>query len=357
MIPLTLLTVAGMVLGIIAGNSDPREHMLVAFFGLAFPFFLAGNVMLLLYWLVRKNWVLFCLIVVVCVLGIKPLRATFGFIGETGGEQKEESSLLRVMTYNVHNFSPYGEVITEETKGKMLDVVKGQMPDVVCFQEFYTRKKGRYDIATSVRGLLGTDYYYFEPSMKSEREAIGMAIFSRYPIKATGKIHFPGEKGNASIYADLEVGSKKIRVYNIHLQSISFDKEDYTYLDEVTQKMDPQYKSSKRIVRMLRDAFRKRSVQVDIMKDHMRGCETPYVIAGDFNDTPASYAVTKITDSLDNAFVKKGMGLGKTYNGKFPNFQIDYIAVSKDIEVMNYQIIKAKLSDHFPVRSDLRLRN
>ena len=88
----------------------------------------------------------------------------------------------------------------------------------------------------------------------------------------------------------------------------------------------------------------------------MNNCDIPFVIAGDFNDTPASYAVTKITDSLNNAFIQKGQGLGRTYNGKFPNFQIDYIATSKDFEVENYHIIKAKLSDHFPVRSDLSLK-
>ena len=121
--------------------------------------------------------------------------------------------------------------------------------------------------------------------------------------------------------------------------------------------MDPKVSASKRIIRMLKYAFKKRSEQVDVMKAHTRACQTPYVIAGDFNDTPASYAVWKMTDSLNNAFIKKGQGFGKTYNGKFPNFQIDYIATTKDIEVVNYQIIEAKLSDHFPVRSDLRLKN
>ena len=86
----------------------------------------------------------------------------------------------------------------------------------------------------------------------------------------------------------------------------------------------------------------------------MATCKTPYLIAGDFNDTPASYVVTQITTDLNNAFIKKGKGFGKTYNGKFPNFQIDYIATIKRFRGAQLQITKAKLSDHFPVRSDLR---
>ena len=106
---------------------------------------------------------------------------------------------------------------------------------------------------------------------------------------------------------------------------------------------------------MLNSAFLKRSAQVDIMKEHLGSCKIPYLIAGDFNDTPASYAVTQLMHSLNNTFIKQGRGFGRTYNGKFPNFQIDYIATTKDLEVQNYHIIEAKLSDHFPVRSDLSL--
>lgn len=346
----------GMFLGVRAGVSDPRQHMIIAFFGLAYPFFLFANILILIYWALRAKWVIAILTLVLIGYGGHTLIATFGFFGKKGSLQKEDDKLIRMMTYNVHNFTPYGEKISIETKGKMLDLVAAQMPDVICFQEFYTRKKGPFDIIDSLKKLLNIKYYYFEPTMTSERESIGMAIFSRYPIKNIGKIEFPDVRGNESIYVDLLINNKVIRIYNVHLQSISFGKEDYTYLDQVTKEMDPKVTSSKRIVRMLKGAFKKRSEQVDLMKAHMRTCKTPYIIAGDFNDTPASYVVTKMTDSLNNAFIKKGQGFGKTYNGKFPNFQIDYIATTKDIEVINYQIIEARLSDHFPVRSDLRLK-
>jgi len=353
---IALLIAVGMFLGIRAGVSDPRQHMVIAFFGLAYPFFLLANILILCYWLFRTKWVIAALTVIVICYGGHTLIATFGFFGNKGELQKENESHIRVMTYNVHQFTPYGEDISLTMKEKMLDVVFDQNPDIICFQEFYTRKKGPYDIIDSLKRFLNINYYYFVPSQESEKESIGMAIFSRFPIQKTGRIKFTGVTGNESIYVDLKIKDKIVRVYNVHLQSISFEKEDYSYLDQVKD-MDPKVGSSKRILRMLKGAFQKRSEQVDIMKAHMRACETPFVIAGDFNDTPASYAVTKITDSLNNAFIKKGQGFGKTYNGKFPNFQIDYIASTKDIEVVNYRIIEAKLSDHFPVRSDLRLKN
>ncbi|MEJ5993081.1 endonuclease/exonuclease/phosphatase family protein [Pedobacter sp. Du54] len=353
---IALVMAVGMFMGIRAGVSDPRQHMVFAFFGLAYPFFLLGNILSLVYWIIRTKWAIVAVTVVVIAYGGHTLIATFGFFGNQGELRKEDESLVRVMTYNVHNFTPYGEELSLSMKEKMLNVVAEQAPDIVCFQEFYTRKKGPYDIVDSLKRLLNVKYYYFIPTMKSERESIGMAIFSRFPIRDSGRIDFKGVTGNMSVFVDLQIRNKVIRVYNVHLQSISFGSEDYSYIDQVKD-MDAKMGSSKRIARMIKGAFKKRSEQVDVMKAHMASCETPFIVAGDFNDTPASYVVTKMTDSLNNAFIMKGQGFGKTYNGKFPNFQIDYIATTKNIDVINYKIIEAKLSDHFPVRSDLRLKN
>lgn len=352
----TIILIIGLICGILAGKNDPREHILLAFFGLAYPFFLLGNVIFICYWILRKRWLFSIGTTLVIGLGWQTLIATFGFFGNSGGTEKEEKGLVRMMTYNVHNFKPYGEKNTVELKEKMLNVVKEQNPDVICFQEFYTRFKGPYDTVDSLKKLLNTRYYYLNPTLQSKTEAIGLAIFSKYPIKNTGTILFKEGAGNESIYVDLDVNGKDLRIYNVHLQSISFEKEDYSYLEKVTKDMSVEKGSSKRILKMLRGAFKERSAQVDLMKAHMNTCKTSYIIAGDFNDTPASYAVTKMTESLNNAFIKKGSGLGRTYNGEFPNFQIDYIATTKDIEINNYHIVKAKLSDHFPVRSDLNLK-
>lgn len=356
MLLVAIVLAIGLICGVLAGKNDPREHIILAFFGLAYPFFLLANLILLFWWIIRKKWAFSLLTFVLIFSGWSVLSATFGLFGSVGEEEKTETDLVRMMTYNVHNFKPYGDKNTIEVKEKMLAVVKKQNPDIICFQEFYTRFKGPYDTVDSLMKMLNTDYYYFQPTMKSGTEAIGLAIFSKHPIENKGNIVFEPGAGNESIYVDLNIKGSPLRVYNVHLQSISFDKEDYTYIDKVKE-MDTKIGSPRRIVRMLKAAFKKRSAQVDLMKAHMKTCKTPYLIAGDFNDTPASYAVTKMTDSLNNAFVKQGRGLGRTYNGKFPNFQIDYIATTPDIDITNYHIIEAKLSDHFPVRSDLRLKS
>jgi endonuclease/exonuclease/phosphatase family metal-dependent hydrolase len=72
--------------------------------------------------------------------------------------------------------------------------------------------------------------------------------------------------------------------------------------------------------------------------------------------TPASFAVNELSKGLKNAFRERGFGLGRTYNGDFPNFQIDYILATLQFDVLDYYIIEKKLSDHYPVRADLLLK-
>ncbi|MCZ4225443.1 endonuclease/exonuclease/phosphatase family protein [Pedobacter rhodius] len=352
-LPLTIVSAVCLLLGTLAGSIDPRSNFLFAYFALAYPYSLFVSILFLIWWVLRKKWVFSILVLFVIAIGYKTIHATFGFGGDEGGTEKAEGS-IRMMTYNVHSFKLFGENNTIPVKEKMLQVVKDQNPDIICFQEFYTRRKGNFNTIDSLKRLLKTDYYYFRPAGNNDYEAFGLAIFSKYPIKEKGEILFEAFGDNMSIYTDLDVRGKTVRIFNVHFQSISFQPQDYQFIDQLVKKTRGKLYASRRILRMLKYAFVKRSEQVDIMKKEMAKCKTPYLIAGDFNDTPASYTVNQVTKDLNNAFIKKGSGFGKTYNGKFPNFQIDYIATSKDFDILNYQITKAKLSDHFPVRTDIK---
>ncbi|MGY4383797.1 endonuclease/exonuclease/phosphatase family metal-dependent hydrolase [Pedobacter sp. UYP24] len=353
---IAILLAVALFIGSLAGKVDPRANQYIPFFGLAYPFLLCLNIFMVIWWLLRKRWKLAIFMLILMLSGWQTFRASYGFSGTEGEGPKSNEKAIRMMTYNVHSFKPYGEEIIETVKEQMLSLIKTENPDIICFQEYFTRYKGPYDITDSLKRMLKTPYYYFVPVSKNDYEANGLAIFSKYPILGKGQINFKDNyNGNSSIYADVQIGNKLVRVYNVHLQSIAFDKQDYNYLDKITKKMDAEITPSRRILGMLKTAFRKRSDQVDIMKAQMKECQLPFIIAGDFNDTPASYAVTQLTSALKNTFIQQGSGFGRTYNGKFPNFQIDYISTTSHFNVLNYRVVEAKLSDHFPVRSDLIL--
>jgi endonuclease/exonuclease/phosphatase family metal-dependent hydrolase len=345
-----------LLLAYLAPLVNPTKFWPIAFFGLAYPFVLLLNALFVVFWLFRKaSYALPSLVVI--LLGWKFLSSFIGFRESTAIEvPKSSPEFIRVMTYNVHSFKKFGEANEESIKEQILNIIRREQPDVICFQEFFTRRKGTYHFKKFIKEILKTEYVYFEPTTDNGYEAIGLAIFSKFPIKDKGDIRFTEtQRGNEAIYADIQYRDQLFRVYNVHLQSIRFQPEDYEYLNQVANDIQTDIRSPRRIGSRLKRAFIKRSQQVQLVKEHTQSCTSPYLVAGDFNDTPVSYAVNVLADGMINTFREKGSGLGITYNGDFPNFQIDYILATPDFQVKNYRIIDKKLSDHYAVRADLQL--
>ncbi len=352
---INILLCASLLLSYLAPIVNPEKFWLIAFFGLAYPFLLLGNVILIIYWLIRKSvWVFFS--VVVIAIGWNILNKNIGLRGTSSTESRPPNN-LRLMTYNVHNFKRYGAKNDISTKHEILEIISKEQPDIIGFQEFFTRKHGQYNMIDSIQRILQCNSYYFEPAGSNNDEAYGIAVFSKFPIVAHGLIQLTQRSSeNQCIYVDIKKGEKVIRVYSVHLQSIRFDPEDYRYLNSVTQQGKPDVSSTKRLGSKLKSAFMKRSEQVFKVKSHADACPYPYIISGDFNDTPTSFAVNQMCKGLKNAFREKGSGLGRTYNGSFPNYQIDYVMTSQQFDITRYNIIEKKLSDHYPVSSDLLLK-
>lgn len=353
---LNALLCFALLISYLAPIIDPKKVWVFAFFGLAYPLLLIGSIIFMLYWIIRKKWH-FLLSLICIVIGWNVLLNSFELHVQSSGSYSPNSMVIRMMTYNVHNFKRYGAANDISTKQEILQLIAEHQPDIIGFQEFYTRKAGQYDLRDSILKIMGTNWYYFEPVLANSQEAIGPAIFSRFPIVAHGIVPFNNKLSeNSCLYIDVKKGDKQFRVYSVHLQSIRFDPDDYRYLNGIARQGKTEGSSAKRLGSKLKSAFIKRSDQVVKVKEHAAQCPYPYIISGDFNDTPSSYAVNQMAKGLKNAFREGGTGFGRTYNGDFPNYQIDYIMASPQFDIQNYLIISKKLSDHYPVMSDLILK-
>ena len=341
----------------LAPITDPNKFWLVAFFGLAYPPLLLANIIMIAYWLLRRKWLaLISVLTVLC--GFNVLKNNIGFNpGNSNVNKPQSDNAIRMMTYNVHEFNKYGGTQDISTRNEILGIIAKTQPDIIGIQEFFTRKRGLYAMIDSVKKSMGCTNFYYECFVGTKDDGLGIAIFSKFPILAKGVIQLsPLTSDNQCLYTDIKKGAHVIRLYSVHLQSINFKPEDYRYLDSVKQKGKPDFGSTKRLGGKLKKAFMKRADQVAKIKEHAKQCPYTYIIAGDFNDTPASYAVNQMAKGLKNTFREKGFGLGRTYNGDFPNYQIDYIMASPQFDVASYTITEKKLSDHYPVCADLLLR-
>ena len=352
---LNAATAISLLLAYLAPVVDPRTFWPVAFFGLAYPPLLLLNGIFIVYWLFRRSkWVLISTLAI--LVGWNVLLNNIGF-SFSGHKDTKDTGRLRVMTYNVHNFQRYGEEKDSSTRRGILRIIKETQPDVIGIPEYFSRSKGVYAMTDSIKAIFKNASFHFESIIATEREFMGLAIFSAYPMVAKGTVSIANpNNGNQCIYADIKYKNGIFRFYSVHLQSIRFDPKDYEYLDTVTKKGKADLHSTRRLASKLKQAFIKRAAQVFIIKAHAAQCPYPYIIAGDFNDTPTSFAVNQMAKGLKNTFREKGSGLGRTYNGDFPNYQIDYVMASPVFDVTGYNIIQQKLSDHYPVYADMVLK-
>lgn len=349
------IAVISLLLSYLSPYINPKDFWPIAFAGLAYPFLLVINVLFILFWIFRKpKFVLISFLPL--LLGIGALKKTIGFEGEIKGYTKD-STHLRIMSYNVHLFKGIGENSNKDTDKEIIKLINKHQPDILCIQKFYTRQEGKGNVKSTLIDSLGFTHHYFQEVAGNDFDAYGIAIFSKLPIVNKGALDINIQKKtvNRVQFVDIQQDTKLFRVYNVHLQSIGFQKEDYDFITTKPKSVEEELSSTRRIGSRLKNAFIKRSEQAKQLHDNIQQCAIPYVVAGDFNDTPLSYSVNKISRGIFNAFEEKGRGWGVTYNGAFPNFQIDYIMTSKDFIIHHFEVLPEQSSDHFPIVSDVKL--
>lgn len=351
---LNLIFALLLLLSILAGVVSPQVCWPLALAGLCYSVFLFGNLFFVVYWIARANR--FVLVSLVCILvGWKPLTNTIGFHLRQPANFKKDSKNIRIMTFNVHDFNiqlPNGD----SSQQAMLRLLKTKQPDIVCFQEYYSwRSQNPFQITDSIKKALGAPYLYFKPFTGTDTYDIGLALFSRYPIIDSGLVSArQADKDlDPAIFCDIRRGDQTFRVYDLHLRSVAFDPEDYEYVNEVTSHKRIRYRPTLHVLSKLKGAFVDRSEQVKLLKHHASTYANPYIFAGDFNDTPTSYAFTRLSSGLKSAFASKSSGFGVTYESRLPDLQLDHVLVSPDITVEYYRILKETISDHYPVITDL----
>lgn len=339
-----------MLLAVSSKYISPENFWILAFFGLAFPIIVAINIIFTLYWFAQfRVHGIFSLLTI--LIGAK---TCLGFFQLDFSNEKISNKDLKVMSYNSMLFDLYNWSKNAQSRNIILNMLHEENPDILCLQEFYTsEQKNDFNNIDTVKNLLGTTYFHTEyTTTLRELDHWGIATFTKYPIIKKGKIQFNTRTNNICIYTDVIIHQDTVRIYNMHLQSISFTKADYKFIDQLqTDTIDTkdEVEKSKNILRRLKRAFVKRAKQAEIIAAHIETCKYKVILCGDFNDTPASYVYNTIRGSLKDAFVESGSGFEQTYAGKFPRFRIDYILFSPQFTAKDYHHLTETLTDHYPV--------
>jgi endonuclease/exonuclease/phosphatase family metal-dependent hydrolase len=244
------------------------------------------------------------------------------------------SGELTIFDYNVHQgFDLHGLPALP----RVADVIAANNADVITLQEVnrvwdlsgavdsYSWLRWRFGGYQSVFGAMNGVHF-------------GNAIFTRYPITESGTVHFPIAASGIPrgfAWARIATPTGEVLVASTHLTP-------YDRGEEIRERGD----QAALLLAFWDTHGRPRAIQ-----------------AGDYNDDRRKPAVTTMVASgFIDALAGQGLGAAMTFASSGSPFdppseeQLDYIFVTKDVEVLSAQILQVTTSDHRPLVARVRFR-
>lgn len=323
------------LLAYVCPHVNPSQFRWFTFFGTAFPWFLLANIILTGVWAWRLNrFALYH-------LGILAFGWQYitGFVGLDFGKDTVPENAVSIATHNIGGIWRGQHFISDSLREKTASNYfsfwqKNGLPDVLCLQEISVK------FYHALAQKMGYEHTF---NLKK-----GTVIFSRYPIEAGGEVPF-SKTSNSSLWADVRIGKKLVRVYNVHLQSNKVSVTTEKVIEDPDLNEGETWRQIGGVLKRVGGATSIRADQAQRVRQHLATSPNPVVVCGDFNDTPNSYVYARIAEGLNDTFRKKGLGLGTTFAGALPLLRIDYILTEKTMKTFSCQIPRSGGSDHYPV--------
>lgn len=357
---LMIVTVALSLMLIVVAYSDtinPETWKMPAFLGLFMGPVLLLCIVWLLVMLVMGQWrcatVLFASML---ISGADIVRYCPITMGGSGGE----GDTIRLLTFNTRAM---GDMPLRDASVKLpvIEFVRQSGADVVCLQEygFSFSKEGHTE--QQLRKYMSDKYPYYLFSPSAGRKALGIAIYSRFPIKSSRVMPNPHHNDTFAVLATLNVHGREVTVVTMHLCSNHILPEDRKLYNRMLTHFDSDSLQvlGEGISSYMGNAFQNRALQVAEIRESLSDVlqrDTPLIICGDMNDTPVSYAYRQLRDGLSDAWCNAGFGPGFTFFEHNLLVRIDHVFYSHHFDVEDIEIHhEIKDSDHYPVSATLVL--
>lgn len=337
-----------LLLGVYAGTYvRPEALPILSLFNYIYPFVLVINSLFCVLWLFIK-WKFLFVPLATILLGFDFIPRFIGFSSEE--LPKDELKTLKVTTYNVGSFA-YETQNTSELRNRNMDsilnIITTENPDIVCFQEYSSSKKGQQSFHRKMIKDLNYEYY-FAPS-ESKQHISGNVIYSKYKINRSGCPFPMKENFRDYSFIDIKPWKESLRIYNVHLTSYKMTEEEKSKIGDIRSGKISDKETSLSVKDKLIRANIERSKDTRQIVDLLNQTKQRYILVGDMNSTPYSYTYQEFTKLTNDSFVKVGNGFSGTYNGPLPAYRIDYVFCGDGIKPLTYLCSDKTYSDHKPV--------
>lgn len=321
---------------------SPDDFALPAFFGLAYPYLLLANILMIIAWAMLLRFEALISLIII-LIGINHFFNYIQIVKPRG----DKAGTFKIMSYNVRMFNYFESDKGAVSKKNLLNFIKSQQPDILCMQEFLVTGSPS-EALPMINNATGIKYNAHVRLLSGKNRYYGVATFTRYPIIKRGEIVHP-HSSSITIYTDILIGKDTFRIYNNYLQSFRLRRIEKSFIEEMAAQDEEKLNEVKSLSVSLKRGFINRARQAQTVEDNVRRSPYPVIVAGDFNDTPVSYAYRKIRKGLNDSFVTSGYGAGFTYRGNYPPNRIDYVLYDNSLVSSNFEIKKVRFSDHYPI--------
>lgn len=239
--------------------------------------------------------------------------------------QKLESPLVKIMSYNIHyGFGTDGKYDLE----RIAKVISVQNPDIVGLQEI-----GDSTMAATLGKLTGMNYV-FAPS-KGSMKKYGDAVLSKHPFVWVDSYSIPSASSSRYQVMGVDVDLSKIYRKNT---MIRFLNTHFDYMSTIGSQ-------------------EARLATVDVIeRGFFKGALLPTILTGDLNETPESAPIKKLQNlGWWHESLSKELN---TYPAEKPEMQIDYVLVRprKDWKIIDVSVLGEPIaSDHLPILMTIEL--
>ena len=328
----------------LAVHINPDDFVPPALFGLAYPYLLLINIILAIVWAMMLR-LEFLISVLVIAVGFNHFSNYIQLTRPSG----DKYGTFKVLSYNVRLFNFFETKNGSTSEKKVLEFLKSQKPDILCIQEFFMNGDPSEAGAAIITALGGNYYSHLKILGSGKNRYYGIVTFSKFPVINKGEIIHPGSS-SLTIFTDVLIANDTFRIYNNHLQSFRLRHMENPFIEEMTASNNTEKLGEVKYLSLsLKKGFVSRALQSRVVKDHIIKSPYPVIVAGDFNDTPVSYAYSTLRKGLNDSFVNSGYGAGFTYRGNYPANRIDYILYDNALISSFFEIIKVRYSDHYPI--------
>ncbi len=339
-----------LLFALLAAYIHPQYFILPSYFALIFPVIFIINGVFFIFWLIFRSWY-FLLSFCFLLLSIPQLKNNFSFRFKQP-QKIEAEQPITLLSYNTRMMGLLKKHEPKENN-KVLQYVLTSNADIVCLQEFMVSPNEKYLTEKEVLSLFNKyPYHHIYYRVKQKSSWLGIATFSKFPIVDQQAIAY-ASSANASIFTDINIHGKIIRIINNHLESNQLTEKDKALPYQLKKNIDTKLIHDITLVfsKKLGTAYKIRASQADSVAVVVKNSPYPLLVCGDFNDVPGSYAYCKIKDHLNDSFLERGKGFGWTFIERYYRFRIDYIFHDSFFQLVDFKIDKVRYSDHYPLQA------